>query len=269
MDLQLKGKVALVTGSSRGIGLAIALGLAREGARIMLSGVDQSRLEAAALRFREEGLEASFCPAEVCSEEQVAYLFKETLKFYGRLDILVNNAGVFVHDIPFYKMSEELFDNVVRVNLKGVFLCGRKAARTMMEQPEGGVILNAASFTARIPSWGTSIYGATKAAIFNLTRTMAAELAPYGIRVNSYMPGVVATDMTAAVMDSRSSFLKKSIALNRISSPEELAPPVVFLCSPLSSYITGANLELSGGKFTVQNPEQAWSEAVAPVNLGE
>jgi 3-oxoacyl-[acyl-carrier protein] reductase len=263
MDLQLKGKVALITGSSRGIGLAVALGLAREGARVMINGVDKSRLEAATHQFRCEGLEAAFCPAQVCREEQVAHLFKETLNCYGRLDILVNNAGIFVHDVPFYKLSEEIFDDVIRVNLKGVFLCSRRAARTMIEQAEGGIILNAASFTAKIPSWGTSIYGATKAAIFNLTRTMAAELAPYGIRVNSYMPGVVATDMTAAVMDDRSSSLKKSIALNRIASPEELAPPVVFLCSPLSSYITGANLELSGGKFTVQNPEYAWSLAIS------
>ena len=260
MDLLLHDRVALVTGSSRGIGLAVAEMLATEGVKVILNGVNEQRLEEAVSLLAAKGFSVMGIPGDVSDKNAAEKLFYQISKKYERFDILVNNAGIYPHGLNMLEMSEEQWDQAISVNLKSVFNCSRLAAQAMIRHGNGGVILNATSFGAKIPSWGTLAYAATKAAISNMTQTMAAELAPHNIRVNSYMPGVIATDMTSSVREKNEDLILAQIAMRRVGLASEVAAPLVFLASPLSSYITGANLEITGGKFVVQNPAQAWQE---------
>ena len=154
-------------------------------------------------------------------------------------------------------MSEDTWDSQITVNLKSVYLCSRQAAMIMKEQG-GGVIANASSFSAVIPSIGMSAYSAAKAAVVNLTRTMAGEFAPYNIRVFGYIPGVIETRLTRDMREHNLEGLVGSIALHRCGKPEEVARIVVFLCSEAASYFTGGLIEISGGKYCVQNAEAMW-----------
>jgi 3-oxoacyl-[acyl-carrier protein] reductase len=203
MNLLLQDQVALVTGSSRGIGLAVAEMLALEGVTVILNGVNEQRLAAAVSLLTAKDLSVIGIPGDVSDKHTAERIFSEISRQHERFDILVNNAGIYPHGSNMLEMSEEHWDQAISVNLKSVFNCSRLAAQAMIRHGNGGVILNATSFGAKIPSWGTIAYAATKAAIYNMTLTMAAELAPHNIRVNSYMPGVIATDMTSSIREKK------------------------------------------------------------------
>ena len=257
MDLGLAGKRAIVTGSSRGIGLATARILLEEGCRVLLNGLDETRLEKALGELQDVSPHVYAKAADVSTPDGVEVLYAEADYRLGGLDILVNNSGLYRFATPLAEISDEEWDEVLRVNLRSVQLCAREALPRMKEAG-GGAILNASSFAAMVPSVGGGLYAAAKAAVLSLTRTLAAEYAPHGIRVNAYVPGVILTDMTAPLVERNTVALADQIALRRVGTVEEVAAPLVFLASPRASYITGAVLEITGGKLAVQRPDAAW-----------
>ena len=257
MDLGLEGQRAIVTGSSRGIGLATARGLLEEGCRVLLNGLDEARLDKTLDELRQVSPHVFAKAADASTPEGVEVLYAEADYRLGGLDILVNNCGLYRYATPLAAVSDEEWDEVLRVNLRSVQLCAREALPRMKEAG-GGSILNASSFAALVPSVGGGVYAAAKAAVLSLTRTLAAELAPHGIRVNAYVPGVILTDMTAPLVEKGAAAMGDQIALRRVGTPEEAAAPLVFLSSARASYITGAVLEITGGKLVVQRPDAAW-----------
>lgn len=257
MDLGLEGKRAIVTGSSRGIGLATARALLEEGCRVLLNGLDETRLERALGELRKVSTHVFAKAADVSTSEGVEVLYAEADYRLGGLDVLVNNSGHYHYATPLAEISDEEWEEVLRVNLRSVQLCAREALPRMKEAG-GGSILNASSFAAVVPSVGGGLYAAAKAAVLSMTRTLAAELAPHGIRVNAYVPGVILTDMTAPLVEKSAATMGDQIALRRVGTVEEVAAPLVFLSSARASYITGAVLEITGGKLAVQRPAAAW-----------
>lgn len=259
MDLGYHGKVVGLTGagSVRGIGFAIAKAFLQEGARVFVSDVNGPALDKAVDALAAYGPVKGY-EADVANEGRVEELFARVAEDYGRLDVFVNNAGIYPLQ-PLCQMSAEQWDRTVEVNLRSVFLCCRGAAQYMKKT--GGVILNAASYAALIPSAGSGAYAATKAAVYSLTKTFAAELAPLGIRVNGFVPGVIETPMTQSLIDKKGDKMLEQIALRRLGTPQDVARAVVFLGSEAAGYMTGTFMEISGGKLCVQNPAHAWGHA--------
>jgi NAD(P)-dependent dehydrogenase (short-subunit alcohol dehydrogenase family) len=242
---RLAGKAALVTGATRGIGRAIALALAREGADLLATGRDEASGRAVAGEIAALGGRAVWHRADLGRVAEARGVVRAALDAFGRVDVLVNNAGVFQR-MPALDLGEDDWDRVLGVNLKAAFFVAQAAARAMRERG-GGVIVNVASDAA----WSGGLnpcahYAASKAGLVSITRSLARELAPDGIRVNAVAPGLIATDMGgtagATLPDLR-------IPLGREGTPEEVAACVVFLASDEASYVTGANLNLSGGLF--------------------
>ncbi|NMA75522.1 MAG: glucose 1-dehydrogenase [Bacteroidales bacterium] len=256
MDLGLKDKVVLVTGAGKGMGQKIAVKFAQEGANLVLNDLKKDACQETALQVTALGRKATVVSADVSSAIAVRSMFDHIMEEVGRVDILVNNAGV-LRACKMIDLTEEEWDQLVDINLKSVFLCSQAAARIMRKQG-GGVIASASSYAALIPSIGQSAYAAAKAAVANLTRTMAAELACYNIRVVGYIPGVIETDLTRTMREENLAGLVDSIALKRCGTPDEVAGVVAFLCSDVASYITGSLVEVSGGKFSVQNARVGW-----------
>lgn len=260
MDLGLKDKRVVITGSSRGIGYAIAQAFLEEGARVLLNGVDQGRLAQAEAELQTADKRVSAFATDIASVDGTQRLFAEVDRLWGGLDVCVNNAAI--HEATdFTLLDEQLWDQTVNMNLKSVYLCAQAAFERMSKQKEGGVILNASSFAALIPAYPYGFYSTTKAAIINMTRGMAAEFAPWNIRVNAYVPGFIATAMNAETIAKNGALAMSQIALNRAGTVEEVAAPVVFLASAKAGYISGAALEISGGKFSVQHPKGNWDRA--------
>jgi 3-oxoacyl-[acyl-carrier protein] reductase len=177
---------------------------------------------------------------------------------FGRLDIWVNNAGKSLRK-PLMEVSAEEWDNCQNINLRSVFLCCKIAA-TQMKKNGGGVIVNASAFSGFFPTAGIGAYGIAKSGLNALTRLFAAELAPDNIRVVSYIPGMIATPLTAPRIARDRQYLEKQAAVRRLGIPDDIAPAVVFLSSDLAGYVTGTGLEITGGKFCVQNPMYAWQD---------
>lgn len=175
----------------------------------------------------------------------------------AQIDILINNAGIICYE-SLLEISREQIDQVFSTNVFDTFLLSRLIANMMIRDKRKGIIINTLSFAATIPSVGSGFYGASKAALVSLTKTMAAEWAPYGIRVNGYSPGVIETKMTESALESHRDTLKNAIALHSIGNASDVIGAVSFLASDESKYITGINLDVSGGKFIVQNSEMAW-----------
>jgi 3-oxoacyl-[acyl-carrier protein] reductase len=251
--------VAVVTGGSAGIGKACALALAAEGCQIAICGRTKHKLDVTNGEFSASGYPVFTAVADVSLEDDVELFARGIYDQFGRIDIWVNNAGIAMRS-PILAMSGEQWDDLMRTNLKSVFL-GSKAAVRYMKASGGGVILNASSFGSVIPVAGAGAYAASKAAVSSLTRSLAAEVAPYNIRVNAYIPGVIVTDMNASRIALSGTQLASQIALNRMGTPEEVAAAVVFLASDAARYITGTEIEVSGGKFSVQNPSAPWEWA--------
>ncbi|WP_343250342.1 3-oxoacyl-[acyl-carrier-protein] reductase [Diplocloster hominis] len=242
----LKDKIALVTGAGRGIGRAIALSLAEQGAAVVInySGSEQAANETAG-KIMENGGTAMTYQCNVADFQQVEAMIRTVVDKYGRLDILVNNAGI-TRDGLIMKMSEEDFDQVMDINLKGTFHTIRHSARQMIKQRAGNII-NISSVSGVLGNAGQANYAASKAGVIGLTKTMARELASRGIRVNAVAPGFIQTDMTAVLTDKLKEQVKTQIPLGRMGTPDEIAGVVSFLASDQASYITGQIIHVDGG----------------------
>jgi 3-oxoacyl-[acyl-carrier protein] reductase len=242
----LDGKVALVTGGSRGIGRAIALQLATQGAKV---AVNYAGSEAKALEVVDEikakGIEAIAIQADVSNAVSVANMVKEVISTFGSLDILVNNAGI-TRDNLIMRMKEDEWDDVINTNLKGVFNCTKAVTRQMMKQRSGRII-NIASIVGVSGNPGQANYVAAKAGVIGLTKTTAKELASRNINVNAVAPGFITTDMTEKLTDEMKSEMLKQIPLGRLGEPKDIAAIVSFLASEQGDYLTGQTIHVDGG----------------------
>lgn len=252
--MRLEGKVGLITGASSGIGRATAILFAKEGARVVVADISNTG-EEVIRTIKNNGGEAAFIPADVRKASDVQKMIDGTVKQYGRLDILYNNAGICLR-APVTEMEEDLWDQTMDVNLKGVFL-GCKCAIPVMKEQGGGVIINTASTFANVGVPMVSAYVASKGGIAAFTRAVALEVAPYKIRVNCVCPGTILTPLTERSWAStkkpdevRESRLKLH-PIGRLGKPEDVAQAVLYLASDESSFVTGASLFVDGG-YTAQ-----------------
>jgi NAD(P)-dependent dehydrogenase (short-subunit alcohol dehydrogenase family) len=240
----LKNKVALITGGGNGIGKATVLRFSEEGAKIVINDVNVENANSVAEKVKAKGCEVLVCIADVCKKSDVENMVKQTLDQFGRLDILVNNAGI-NRDSFAKKMSEEQWDTVIDINLKGTFLCAQAALGPMIEQKSGRII-NTASIGA-LGNIGQANYSASKAGVIGLSKTLALESARYNINVNCVSPGATNTAMTANMPPEIVQIVKKKIPLGRFAEPEDIANMHLFLASEESSYITGQVIFVDGG----------------------
>lgn len=245
-DTGLQGKVALVTGASRGIGLAIAKRLGSAGARIVVMDMAfREGPEAVIKALKEVGAEATTHEANVTDGEQVEALFKSVEEEWGGVDILVNNAGI-TRDALLMRMTDEQWDAVLNVNLKGAFLCSRAAIRGMMRK-RWGRIVSLSSVVALGGNPGQVNYAASKAGLIGLTRTLSKEVASRNITVNAVAPGFIATDMVDALSDEMKAKVMERIPMDRFGTAEDVAGVVAFLASEEASYVTGQVVGIDGG----------------------
>jgi NAD(P)-dependent dehydrogenase (short-subunit alcohol dehydrogenase family) len=244
-----EGQVALVTGAGRGLGRAIARGFAQAGARVAANDVTPVNLEAAVAELRAEGGEVEGFVADVAHRLAVETMVEAVLERYGRIDALVNNAGVEPH-APLLDLDEYDWDRTLAVNLKGAFLLTQIVGRRMAEQG-GGAIVNIASIAGRAHGLkDRAAYVASKSGLIGLTREAARELAAYNIRVNAVCPGVIETEMTAALRQDSAMMARwlSEIPQGRLGSTDDVVPLVLFLCSPQAAYIHGQAINVDGGK---------------------
>lgn len=240
-------RVALVTGSGRGLGKAIALKLASEGVDIVVNDMDARTAMETADEIKALGRKVLVSGANVADAAQVDEMFGDIRECFGRLDILVNNAGI-TRDSTFLKMTSEEWQQVIDINLTGVFNCTKPAA-IMMKNAGCGKIVNLSSIAAQSGNIGQANYSAAKAAVIGITKTLARELAVYNINVNAVAPGLIRTPMTDAIPDKVMARMLDSIPLKRIGKPEDIANLVRFLSSEESSYITGQVIGCNGGWY--------------------
>ncbi|KQL54664.1 3-oxoacyl-ACP reductase [Heyndrickxia shackletonii] len=244
--MKLEGKVALVTGASRGIGREIAIEFAREGADVV---VNYAGSEAKAKEVAEEiqamGRNAIIYQCNVANSDEVQNMVKDTTQHFGKLDILVNNAGI-TRDNLLMRMKDDEWDDVINTNLKSVFLTTKAVTRQMMKQ-RSGKIINVASIVAISGNPGQANYVAAKAGVIGLTKTTAKELASRGITANAIAPGFITTDMTDKLPEDLKAEMLKQIPLARLGQPKEVAKVAVFLASDDSNYLTGQTLHVDGG----------------------
>jgi 3-oxoacyl-[acyl-carrier protein] reductase len=243
----LEGKVAIVTGGARGIGLAIATVLADCGASVVVSDVNREMAEQESAKLVSKGRQSIAVSANIASAEDVKNLVATTVSHWGRVDILVNNAGI-TRDGLLMRMKEEDWDAVISVNLKGVFHC-MKAVVPIMAKQRSGKIISISSIAGAMGNAGQANYGASKAAVIGLTKTVAREYASRGITVNAVAPGFIDTAMTAPLSADIKETLLKEIPLARLGTPEDIANTVAFLASNQADYITGQVFHVNGGMY--------------------
>ncbi len=244
--MNLKNKVAIVTGGSRGIGLAVVETFLKEGATVVLCGSRQATAEKAVAQIKEKDPNAKVegIWPNLSDYADVKAAFDAVAEKYGRIDVLVNNAGV-SENTPFVNYTEEVFDRVMDLNVKGVYNCSRAAADWMIKQAEGS-ILNVSSMVSRYGQPAGIAYPTSKFAVNGFTLSLARELAPKGVRVNAVAPGITETDMVKALPKQVIEPLINSIPMHRIGQPEDIANALVFLASDKASYITGVVLSVDG-----------------------
>ena len=243
--MELKDKVALVTGGGQGIGQVIGDNLAKSGAHVVLGDINLENAEKSAKAILANGGSASAILLNVADPENVKEVFDSIVKEFKPLDILVNNAGI-TKDGLFVRMKEDDWDRVLAVNLKGSFLCGQQAAKQMMKQRQGAIV-NIASIVGVMGNAGQANYSASKAGLIGLTKTMARELAPRNITVNAVAPGFIDTEMTRVLDEKIRDKLIEQIPLSRLGLSDDIAHSVAFLVSDRSSYITGQVMNINGG----------------------
>ena len=240
------GRVAIVTGGGRGIGRAVAVRLAGEGANLAISyRSNDDAAEETAEGAREAGVECELFKGDVSSPEDVEALFKGVSEAFGRVDILINNAGI-TRDNLMMRMKEEEFDEVLRTNLKGTYLCTRAALRPMV-RARWGRIVNVSSVVGLVGNAGQANYAASKAGIIGFTKSVAREVAQRGITVNSVAPGYVETELTGSLPEEVKDRIRDQVPAGRFGEPEEVAEVVAFLVGEEAGYITGQTIAVDGG----------------------
>ena len=248
--MDLKNKVAIITGSRKGIGKAIALALAKAGANVVVSDINLDDCNKVVEEIKAIGKKGLAVKADVSNPEDVSQMINLTTEKFGKVNILVNNAGIYMQK-SLTDVTEQDFDRILDINLKGVFLCSKAAVPEMIKQGKGKII-NITSIAGQVGFANSSAYCASKGAIINLTRELALELAQYKINVNAIGPGVIETDMTKDLLKDKAikETLLANIPLNRIGKPEDIANAALFLASDNSDYITGITLFVDGGWLT-------------------
>lgn len=245
--MELSDKVALVTGGAQGIGKAIALLLARHGADLVISDINLEKAQETANEIQGMGRKSLAIRTNVADLQDVERMIETIVGQFGRIDILVNNAGI-TRDRLILRMTEEDWDAVLDVNLKGTFNCTKAVIRHMSKQ-KSGKIVNIASVSGEMGNPGQANYSASKAGVIGLTKTIAREFAARGINVNAIAPGYIQTPMTDAIPEKAKEALKQMIPMERLGYPEDVAQAVFFLVSENSSYITGQILNVNGGIY--------------------
>jgi 3-oxoacyl-[acyl-carrier protein] reductase len=245
--MRLKGKVAIVTGAGSGIGKATAEKFAAEGAIVAVCDVKQEAVDAVAADLRAKyGAEVAVAyQVDVTKRPQIDAMVSDLKQRYGRVDVLVNNAGI-VMDAQLYKMTDEQFDRVIDINLKGVYNCAKAVVDTMIEQG-GGVILNASSVVGLYGNFGQTNYAAAKFGVIGFVKTWAKELGKKNIRANAVCPGFVATPILDNMPEKVIQAMEERVPMRRLAKPEEIANVYAFLASDEASYINGAAIEVTGG----------------------
>jgi 3-oxoacyl-[acyl-carrier protein] reductase len=245
-EMLFKGKTAVITGSARGLGKAIALKLASMGANIVLNDIPESdALDETAEEFRKAGYNVAVTRGDVRNQDDVKAMVKAAVDIFGSLDILVNNAGI-TRDKPFAMMSEEDWDMVLDINLKGAFICTKLAAKQMMKQRYGRIV-NMASVAGRYGNQGQANYSASKAGLIGLTKTTAKEFASRSITCNAVAPGIIKSKMTDVLPEEVREKYLENIPLGRFGTPEDVANVVAFLASDDAAYVTGQVIDIDGG----------------------
>ena len=244
----LEGRSAIVTGASRGIGRSIALEYARQGASVVLNASRASdALAETAAAIRDLGASCETVPGSVTEEATARALVEKAVEAFGKLDVLINNAGI-VRDKPLAMMSEKEFDEVLAVNLRGVYQCSRAAVREMMKQRRGRII-SISSVAALAGRPGQCNYTAAKAGIVGFTKSLAREAGKFNVLANALFVGVIDTEMSRRMPPAAKQELRRVIPLGRVGRPEEVAGPCVFLGSDLSTFVTGTTINVSGGSY--------------------
>lgn len=248
MEISLTGKVSLITGSTRGIGRAIAEKLAQSGSTVVITGTSREKAESVAKEISEKySVDAFGVEMNLLSEESIKKAFEDINQKVDGIDILVNNAGI-TRDKLFLRMSLQDWEEVIKVNLTGTFIVTQNAIKKMLKQ-RWGRIVNISSVVGFTGNVGQVNYATTKAGLVGFTKSLAKELAPRNILVNAVAPGFIETDMTAVLSEEIKENYKKQIPMGRFGSPEEVANVVLFLVSDLASYITGEVIHVNGGMY--------------------
>ena len=245
--MEFKGQVGIVTGGTRGIGKAIAEGLAKEGVNLAIAGRNLDAAKEVAATLTASGIKAIGIRLDVSNSAEVIKAFEEVEKEFNRVDILINNAGI-TKDGLLLRMKDEDWDSVMDVNLKGVFLCSREAVKVMSGQRYGRIV-NITSVAAFMGNPGQANYSASKAGIVGFTKTIAKEYAGRGVTANAVAPGFIRTAMTDVLPDKIKEEMKKLIPLGRFGTVEDVVNAVIFLASPISGYITGQVIHVNGGMY--------------------
>ncbi|WHY64764.1 3-oxoacyl-ACP reductase [Neobacillus sp. SuZ13] len=244
---ELKGKVAIVTGGSRGIGASIALELAKNGAKVVINyNIRKELADKVVAEINEFGGEAYAVQADVSESNEAAYLVQETINHYGKLDILVNNAGI-TRDSTFKKLSQEDWRKVIDVNLNSVYN-NTSAALPYLLESDAGRIINISSIIGQAGGFGQTNYAAAKAGLIGYTKSLALELAKSNVTVNAICPGFIGTEMVQAIPEKVLAGIVEKVPQKRLGKPEEIARGVVFLCKD-GDYITGQQLNINGGLY--------------------
>jgi 3-oxoacyl-[acyl-carrier protein] reductase len=244
--MRLKEKVAIITGGGRGIGEATSIKFAQEGAKVVVADLAQESVDLVVNNIKNNGGVAIGITVNVADAASVDKMIDDTIKAFGKLDIIVNNAGI-TEDNQLLKMTEEQWDNVISVNLKGVFLCGQAAAKVMVTQDTGGVILSASSVVGIYGNFGQTNYAAAKWGVIGMTKTWAKELGRKKIRAVAVAPGFIITPMTDKIPQNVIEMFKEKTPLRALGKPEDIANAYLFLASDEASFITGAVLSVDGG----------------------
>ncbi len=247
--MRLKDRSAIVTGGANGIGKAISLAFAEEGANVMVADIGGRQAESVAAEIAEMGRQSVSFEVDVSRKSRVDEMVASAATAFGSIDILVNAAGIFI-GAAIEAVSEEDWDRVMGVNLKGTFLCSQAAGKRMIQQRSGSIV-NIASIAGHTPQITLNAYSPSKAAIISLTKIMAVEWAQYGIRVNAISPGPTATPMFMSIYDSEEKLKRRQRAIpqNRVAAPEEIGHLAVFLCSKEAAFITGDSVVIDGGSL--------------------